>query len=319
MGGLFSRIIGRRADCQLEAVADLSADSLASLQSDLPATAAYQDFRDMLAKHEFDAVVVATTDDAHLDPCLAALEAGAHLFVEKPLAHTAETAEAIVTAAADAEKVLAVGHTLRFDASYAFARERVQSGAIGRLIQVYARRNASLADGWPGDRRPVTDPKFPLKPPSLAHYLTVHDIDAVHWVTGVKHSLLKGASMPAGFSPGLGVLALLEAADGSAAMFESSYARTPGVSARTATMLEVIGTDGMVELIGGKAIHYSAQGEAANEVNTDGSMSETGIYATEIDDFIRAITTDGSPLCAGEDAAYAVRTADAILHAAGIA
>jgi UDP-N-acetylglucosamine 3-dehydrogenase len=318
MGSLRLRILGQRTDVTLEAIADVSPERLEKARQPSGAEQAYTDFRKMFAAQRFDAVVVATPDEAHLEPCLAALKAGAHLFVEKPLARTADDADAIVAAAQAAGRVLAVGHTLRFDTAYVFARDLVLSGKLGRIVHGYARRNGSLDDGWPGDRDRVqgVDPTTPLKRSSLAHYLMIHDIDVVHWITGIQHSRVRGARLPTDLSLGLGgVVALTEGPDGSAVVFESSWVRPAGPSNRTSIMLEIIGTEGMVEIIGGQAVHYWRNGEYEHPRVASYSFSEPSVYGDEIEDFVQAIRNNRAPLCPGRDGAYAVRVADAILAA----
>lgn len=314
MGSLFCRILRHRTDVTLQAIADLSPVHLEKALVAGDAKHAYADFRDMLADQHLDAVIVATPDDAHLEPCLAVLAAGAHLFVEKPLARTSGDADAIVGAAQEANRILAVGHTLRFDTAYGFARGLVQSGQLGRVVHIYARRNASLDDGFPGNRAQSVDPMNAAVLPSLAHYLVVHDVDAVHWITGVEHRV-RGTLLPARFSPGLALLTLAEASDGSAAVFESSWIRPAGPSGHTAQMLEVVGTDGMVEIIGGRAVHYWRNGSYEHPQVGDYGFTEAGLYGDEIEDFVTAVRENRPPLCSGADGAYAVRVADAVLAA----
>lgn len=73
----------------------------------------FDDYEDALAQTKPDAVCISTYPGTHAEYSIKALEAGAHVFVEKPLAETVENAEAVVAAAKKAEKKLVVGYILR--------------------------------------------------------------------------------------------------------------------------------------------------------------------------------------------------------------
>lgn len=93
-------------------------------------------YRDMLANPEVDAVVLATPHDQHAPQILEAIEAGKHVFVEKPLTLTFADTELAVKAARRVNRALAVGHNRRFLPAAAFIRELVDSGQLGTLVHV---------------------------------------------------------------------------------------------------------------------------------------------------------------------------------------
>ncbi len=76
------------------------------------------DFREALARLKPDLVCIATYSDSHADYAVAALEAGCHVFVEKPLATTVADAERVVAAAARARRKVVVGYILRHHPSW---------------------------------------------------------------------------------------------------------------------------------------------------------------------------------------------------------
>ncbi len=102
---------------------------------------AWTDYRELLAQPEIEAVSVVTMWDQHAAPTLAALQAGKHVFLEKPLASTLADCDAIVAAAGAARSYLMVGHICRFNPRYAAAKEAIAAGQIGKIISMYARRN----------------------------------------------------------------------------------------------------------------------------------------------------------------------------------
>ena len=94
----------------------------------------YTDCREMLrALPELDAVSVCTWNCAHAECAIAALEAGKHVFCEKPMAMNAQQAEAMRAAAQKAGKVLGIGFVRRHADDAAFARELVQTGKAGEI------------------------------------------------------------------------------------------------------------------------------------------------------------------------------------------
>jgi myo-inositol 2-dehydrogenase / D-chiro-inositol 1-dehydrogenase len=95
---------------ELVAVADLDGERAGRLAAPSGATA-YDDWEAMLDREQLDAVIVCTPPMAHRDPCLAALERGLGVYLEKPVARTSEDARAIAAAAAGA--VVAVGYQYR--------------------------------------------------------------------------------------------------------------------------------------------------------------------------------------------------------------
>ncbi|NLH99005.1 MAG: Gfo/Idh/MocA family oxidoreductase [Chthonomonadales bacterium] len=86
-----------------------------------------------------DAVIVCTPEDAHREAAVAALDAGKHVIVEKPLASTDEDGVAMVRAARSSRKLLMPAFLLRFDYRYARLKQRLQE--IEPVHSVYAYRN----------------------------------------------------------------------------------------------------------------------------------------------------------------------------------
>jgi UDP-N-acetylglucosamine 3-dehydrogenase len=113
--------------------------------------------------------------DQHTAPTLAALEAGKHVFVEKPLASTAEDCAAIVRAAHAARGFFMVGHICRFNPRYSAAKEAIAEGRIGKIISMYARRNIPA---W------VTTDILNKIGPIIGD--GVHDTDLMLWYSGAR-------------------------------------------------------------------------------------------------------------------------------------
>lgn len=93
--------------------------------------AAYLDYHDLLADKSVDAVFIMTPEHLHHDMTIAALKAGKHVYIEKPLAHTIEEGFDIVRAWQQSGKIVQVGTQNRSSSLYKKAKDLIQQGYIG--------------------------------------------------------------------------------------------------------------------------------------------------------------------------------------------
>jgi predicted dehydrogenase len=105
-----------------------------------PSVETTKDFGKVVGDREVDAVVVATPVHLHHELAKAALEAGKHAFVEKPMTQTAEQAAELVQLAAKKKRTLMVGHTFIYSAPVRRIKEIVKSGDIGEIQYIASRR-----------------------------------------------------------------------------------------------------------------------------------------------------------------------------------
>jgi predicted dehydrogenase len=113
----------------------------------IPLENCFVDDREMLAKVKPDAVSVCSPNGAHAANTLAALKAGAHVIVEKPMAMTAKEAEAMIAAAKRAGRKLVIGFQHRYDGRTAFLRQAAMDGSFGEIL--YGRVQALRRRGIP--------------------------------------------------------------------------------------------------------------------------------------------------------------------------
>lgn len=135
----------------------------------------YTDYSELLADPQLDAVSITTMWDQHAAPTLAALQAGKHVFLEKPMASTMTDCQAIVEAAHKAPGNFMVGHICRFNPRYAAAKAAIAEGRIGKIVSMYARRNLP--------RWVVSDILNKIGPIIGDG---VHDTDLMLWYSGAK-------------------------------------------------------------------------------------------------------------------------------------
>ena len=104
------------------------------------AVASYADPGEMLARERLDLVSVVAPTSLHLAMTVAALEAGANVLVEKPIAASRDEAERMIDAAERAGRMLTVGHIERFNPAIVELQRRLGAGELGRVFEVHATR-----------------------------------------------------------------------------------------------------------------------------------------------------------------------------------
>ena len=109
---------------------------LSKLTSDQPKI--YRDYRELLAKEKPEIVIVATPDHWHPLCCIAAIESGAHVYVEKPIGHTVMEGRAMVNAARKYNRVVQVGTHRRVSPHNKSGMEFLKSGKAGKIGMVRA-------------------------------------------------------------------------------------------------------------------------------------------------------------------------------------
>jgi predicted dehydrogenase len=143
-GPKLARNLSEMANTELEWVVDLDAERRERAQEQYPSAQTTSDLDEML-RSDVEAVVVATPIRTHYKVAKAALDAGKHVLVEKPLTATSEEAEQLMRIAERSGLTLMVGHTFQYHAAIRALREIVASGEIGEVCYVdMARLNLGL-------------------------------------------------------------------------------------------------------------------------------------------------------------------------------
>jgi len=158
---------------ELAALCTRTPDRLKALGEKFGVKKTFTDYRELLADPGIDAVSICTMWDQHTEPAIAALEAGKHVFLEKPIASTVADARKIMAAARTSQGILFIGHIVRFNPRYRMAREAVAAGRIGKIVALSSRRNIPAA--WT---------------PTILNKIgpivgdAIHDTDIMLWLTG---------------------------------------------------------------------------------------------------------------------------------------
>ena len=98
----------------------------------------YESLQQAVTDPRVEAVFIGTPDNAHVEPVVAALRAGKHVYCEKPLAITLENCDAIIDTAKDAGSVFYLGMNLRHGPVHETLHEIVSSGQLGKLLTIEA-------------------------------------------------------------------------------------------------------------------------------------------------------------------------------------
>ena len=126
--------------CNLKVCCDLSDDNLATVTANYPGVAVTDQFDTVLKDPSIDAVVIASPAACHYDMVRQALQAGKHVYVEKPLTLNVNHAEKLCSIADETDRVLMVGHLMEYHPAVDKLKELVDSGELGDLYYLYAQR-----------------------------------------------------------------------------------------------------------------------------------------------------------------------------------
>jgi predicted dehydrogenase len=168
----------------------------------------------LYARKDIDAVLIATADFQHARHGIEAVKAGRDAYVEKPTAHRMDDARNFLKAVEDSKQVIAVGTQRRSTPAYIKAAEYIQSGKFGDIVMVEMSWNVNQPGRW---RRPDVVPLLKEEDTDWNRYCLgvikdkfdarkylefrlfwpyssgipdqwlVHQIDTVHWFTGLPH------------------------------------------------------------------------------------------------------------------------------------
>jgi UDP-N-acetylglucosamine 3-dehydrogenase len=171
MGRNHARVYSELPEAELVAVvdADLKNAEATACKHDVRA---YTDPEEMLAKEKPEAVSIAVPTALHAQVGLAALDAGAHVLMEKPIAATVEEGHRLIEKAQLVNRQLMIGHIVRFNPAVQELKKRLIAGQLGRVFQIVCRRTGP----FPARIRDV----------GVVVDLAPHDVDLMRFLTGLN-------------------------------------------------------------------------------------------------------------------------------------
>ncbi|HEY8192787.1 MAG TPA: Gfo/Idh/MocA family oxidoreductase [Gaiellaceae bacterium] len=127
-------------DAEPSLVCDLRADALATIERRYPAVRTTTDFKAVLADPKIHAVAIATPVSTHFELAARALEAGKHVFVEKPLTASSDEALELIELADERGLVLMPGHTFLYSPPVNLIKSLITSGELGEIYFISTSR-----------------------------------------------------------------------------------------------------------------------------------------------------------------------------------
>lgn len=264
---------------------------------------AYKDLSSMLG--DVDAIYVCTPPKFHREAAVRAIEAGVHVFCEKPLAVTLEDAEAVEDAVKKASITFTMGFNFRFSPIFSRFKELVGSGKLGDIYSFWGIRILWSPHPPPNWR---TDPRFIC---GMTIESLSHDFDFMRWVAGDVSSIMGKVTTSRSDLEGYDniISAIMTLKAGGMANIQASWASHVRLH-----QYGVIGTLGSAVCERG-LIRWRTEDESSESIiECNRPEDKVSPYQRESEHFIECIRTGRKPLTSVEDGVATVRISHAVLQ-----
>jgi len=300
-GLIHARNLARRIpETTLVALCDSNGDSLRQAGVELEGARLSTDFREAVAGPDVDAVVIATPTFTHCPIACAAAGHGKHVFLEKPMAVTAEECRRIVDATRQAGVKLQIGFMRRFDEGFLEAKRILDSGEMGRIMKIKSTgRGPGLPSPWMFDLR---------KSNGIIAEVNSHDMDSLRWFTGSEvaqaYAIAGNFKCPearqqhADFYDN--ILVLFRFRDGTLGEVDGTCPCHYGYDAR----VEIVCERGLL-LVGHTArqttLKVTVEGEVIGRAVKSWRDLFKDAYLAEMEHFVSCVERDEEPAVSGDD------------------
>jgi len=264
-----------------------------------------ESYEAIVADSEVDAVALVTPNHVHAAQMALAIDAGKHIFVEKPISRTVAEAKSAIAHAKQKGVVLMVGHNTRRRGIFRKSRKVLESGKLGAIVGV--EMNMSRPAGLFGDLPEwKADPRTASLVPMTQ--LGIHFVDVVHYLLGpirqvacvANHTAMPGGALDAAsavFRLESGIPAVL-----------SSYYITPDVYS-----FRIYGTRGILSCtVNGVSLQVLKNGTLATDLEEDFSAEGFASYEEEMEEFGRCVLEGKEPETGGEGGLAALAVIEAM-------
>ncbi|PPA70816.1 Gfo/Idh/MocA family protein [Jeotgalibacillus proteolyticus] len=288
---------------EIVAVVDL-VEERAQEMAELYQAKAFTDYKEALAECDLDAVSVCLPNHLHASVTIDALKAGLHVLCEKPMAISAEEAEAMISTAKEYDRKLMIGHNQRFVASHQQAKKLLDSGELGKVYSFKTTFGHPGPEGWSIDGRASwffnTEEAFI----GALGDLGVHKSDLIRYLLGDVAEV--GAFVETSAKENTEIddnaMCILKMKSGAIGSLAASWSYVSGGDNSTYIYTEKavlkIEADPVYPLVvsysNGDTVNYEL---AKIQSNEEGGQTKTYV----VDRFIEAITQDKEPLITGEE------------------
>jgi len=325
IAGFHARAIASLPDANLVALVSRTPERAAAFAREHGIRVIAATVEEVVNHPEVEAVIITTPSGAHLDPALAAIRAGKHVIIEKPIETTPERADTILSTADEAGVKVAVIFQGRFGEGARTVKVALEAGRFGRLALASAyvkwhRTAEYYQTHWKG--------RWDLDGGGALMNQAIHGVDLLQWFAGLPVEVAGWFTrrVHTGIEADDTTVAALRFPDGALGTIEATTAVWPGWSRR----IELCGEYGSVALEDDMIVRWEFATEApedetirrAPEANALGSgagnpaaISIVG-HQRQIEDFVRAVREDRAPLIDGHEGRKAVALVDAIYRSA---
>ena len=284
MGKHHARIYSKMNEVELVGVADVDERTASEVAAEYN-TEAFTDCERLL-KNDLDAVSIAVPTTLHKDIALKAANYGVHMLVEKPIAESLKSADAIIDAARRENLKLMVGHIERFNPAILKLKELSSAGELGEIISISCRR----VGPFPPRIRDV----------GIIIDLAVHDIDAISYLYGKRAMNVYSIAGNSFHTKEDHASILLQYEDNKSGMVETNWLTPHKIRKVTITA-----TGGVAHADYLEQSLEIWEGEDVREVE----IEKQEPLKNELEHFMHVIVNDEEPSPTGEEGKYALYVA----------
>jgi predicted dehydrogenase len=311
-GEMHANVYSAHPEVEFKAVCDLREDRAKEIAKKYGAESCYTDYNKLFERDDISAVSIATPDFAHTDIAIAALKAGKHVLIEKPLATSVEDCKKILAVRKN-QKLMVDFHN-RWNPPLVNAKNSIENGELGKLMMMYIRLNDT-----------IFVPTHMLSWASKSEviwFVGIHIIDLTRWmfndevckVYAVSRSEVlkaKGVDTPDFYQ------AILEFRNGGVATIENCWILPDSLPTIVDFKCEIIGSEGAVYMDGSS--HHAIQKYTTDKASNPDVFAapvihdkQMGFAVESIRHFVDCVVNDKELMVTGEDGLEATKIISAI-------
>jgi predicted dehydrogenase len=326
IGHVHAEIAAGMEECEYVALCDQD-PSKANMARELGATY-YRDFREMIEKENLDGVMISLPNELHEPVGSACAERGVHIFMEKPIASTADDAEKLIRSAHANHVQLLIGHHRRFNPMMMATRDMVRGGELGEIVGInvlwcmYKPKEYFEAGPWRKQKGGG---------PILIN--TIHEIDNLRFIYGEiarvyaetsnkirKFEVEDTVSISLRFKDGTPASILMSDAAPSLWGYECTMGENPFFFHTEGNIYHYLGTKASLTFPGMLKVYYADPTKVGWQhplTTTRLPIKSKDPYPDQLKHFCRVIRGEQTPRTSGEDALQSLRVAMAV-HESGL-
>lgn len=305
IAGMHAAAINACEGSELVAVLS-STESRAKLAADKFNVSADHEIDQFLSRKDIDVVCICTHSGNHLEPTIAAVKAGKHILLEKPIEVSTERADELIKACEDAGVKLGVIFQNRLKPGYLKLKEAVKAGKLGKLlmgtaaINWYRDPSYYSSSSWKGTKEGDGGAALINQGVHTIDLLLdiMGDAEAVYGQVKTMVHKIEGEDL---------ATAIVNFKNGALGTITGGTSLYPGNPER----LEIYGENGNIILEGGKIVTWNIKGEETavipgTDIGGSGASDPMAIdfklHQGQIEDMVNAIKNNSTPLVTGQDA-----------------